>query len=590
MRDIYTTRTLVGYTTSQKTCEFLMDNRYAYMSVFSLYTNIKKLMLEKFKPPYKNCFQVWFMNNLFEKYPKIHKEMKNGGVKLSDIVLLHNKRDPSKIGGEIKLSSFYNDRLNTNVFELMDEIFIYVHTMKEPSNMFHESVKALKTIIEYQTEFDCLPEKIKTGDLQTEDDIADYLSMNTKIGFSKFIIMNSVKNTILNDSPDFKTIINYINNEPISELLSTKAVISDVERLVILSEDEKKSKKQLKKDKIIKKALETTTGEKIRSKPEMRFSYKSNSKYYNPKKSRQKVFETILDKLNEKKNLHRTMDLASDHIKGGGDVVADICIKSQYGSKREFYVINIEAKANARITELFFKKLCEKSPNEAISIPGDKKILKMQEMVDKISYNFVNENQKLLFINGDCTKWSAAETMGSFLSVIEGLKEFIGINCYLHLKSTFTAWSNKKIQIPIDIINKVYPTQKFNTDFLDKLDDKKRFTSTQNFLQGMFNYASSYKAVCCMNYVTKIWKKMYPDSLLVFEHMEHSDDYVNVVIYSNNDEIEKFRIFQKMMMRLHGYNDSERKTSCQPFFMEFVSLISFNGVMLYPQIKKGKRM
>jgi len=43
------------------------------------------------------------------------------------------------------------------------------------------------------------------------------------------------------------------------------------------------------------------------------------------------------------------------------------------------------------------------------------------------------------------------------------------------------------------------------------------------------------------------------------------------------------------MMRLHGYNDSEKKKNCQPYLMEFVSQISFNGVMLYPQIKKNKR-
>jgi DNA-binding transcriptional MerR regulator len=43
-------------------------------------------------------------------------------------------------------------------------------------------------------------------------------------------------------------------------------------------------------------------------------------------------------------------------------------------------------------------------------------------------------------------------------------------------------------------------------------------------------------------------------------------------------------------MKLHGFNDSERKTSCQQLFMEFVSLMSFNGHMLYPHIKKSKEI
>jgi len=113
--------------------------------------------------------------------------------------------------------------------------------------------------------------------------------------------------------------------------------------------------------------------------------------------------------------------------------------------------------------------------------------------------------------------------------------------------------------------------------------------STQNFLQGMFNYASSYKAVCCMNYTWYIWTKIYPNTKLILEHMEHSDDYVLVLLYTDREEIERFRVLQKIMMRLHGYNDSDRKTNCQFIFMEFVSQISFNGVMLYPQIKKSKR-
>ena len=44
------------------------------------------------------------------------------------------------------------------------------------------------------------------------------------------------------------------------------------------------------------------------------------------------------------------------------------------------------------------------------------------------------------------------------------------------------------------------------------------------------------------------------------------------------------------MMKLHGFNDSDRKTSCQSFLMEFVSLMSYNGTMLYPQIKKSKEV
>jgi len=144
----------------------------------------------------------------------------------------------------------------------------------------------------------------------------------------------------------------------------------------------------------------------------------------------------------------------------------------------------------------------------------------------------------------------------------------------------------------MDIYNKVVPTTKYNTLYLKNEIGMEEacIHSTQNFLQGMFNYASSYKAVCCINYTYYIWRKIFPESKLLLEHMEHSDDYVLLVLYESFEEIEKFRVLQKIMMRFHGYNDSDRKTSCQPFLMEFVSQISFNGVMLYPQIKKTKEV
>jgi hypothetical protein len=388
-----------------------------------------------------------------------------------------------------------------------------------------------------------------------------------------------------------KKIIHHLNEESIGEVLSTKAVIADLEREVI--ENPKTSKRDIKKK--LKRLITYENKEYTYSDAEKIKNYTlvSKSKYYNKLKSRQKVMETILDKLILNPFLNTTVKFANNFIQTEkGKVLADICIKSQYGAKREFYVVNIGAKTLARVCENFFRELCSNSQHEAISIAGDKKILSMQSMLDKIYYNSLTQNHKLMYVNGDCTKWSAAETMSSFLSMCLALKEKITPKMFELLCSTYNAWGDKMIQIPMDIYNKVVPTKKYNTDFLKNDNAKNNATihSTQNFLQGMFNYSSSYKAVCCTNYTYYLWKKIYPNSKLLLEHMEHSDDYVLIVLYEDVIDFERFRILQKIMMRFHGYNDSDRKTSCQPFLMEFVSQISFNGVMLYPQIKKSKEV
>jgi hypothetical protein len=43
-------------------------------------------------------------------------------------------------------------------------------------------------------------------------------------------------------------------------------------------------------------------------------------------------------------------------------------------------------------------------------------------------------------------------------------------------------------------------------------------------------------------------------------------------------------------MKLGGITDSVKKTNIQYIFMEFISLISFNGSMCYPTIKKTKEI
>jgi len=53
---------------------------------------------------------------------------------------------------------------------------------------------------------------------------------NDKVGCYSQCIYQSVKHTIENEKPFFKKIIHDINNESISELISTKAVIDDLNR------------------------------------------------------------------------------------------------------------------------------------------------------------------------------------------------------------------------------------------------------------------------------------------------------------------------------------------------------------------------
>lgn len=459
-KTIFSTRTIISLCTNQKLGELLMDNRYAYMSSFSLYTNIDRLLKEKFGPPYRSDIEAWVVKRIFTRLPKIHDYFKTG-IAMIKPEFYDGQRTRQSLGGNIFIPSLWGNYNITDVQEVMDEAFIYVHTMKEPSSVYYEQVKAIKTIMDFQIKYNNLDYDSKMGNYKNYKDIRNYLLSDTQIGFSSAIINESVKMTIKEEKPYIKKFIHEINDESISEIISTKAVISDIEREMVI-EEKIQSKKYIKKhyEKLIKYGYgsKEEIPENIKKDISNLKSYylKTKSNYYNERKPRQKVFETILDVVEENKHLNRTVLLANNFIeKDKGKVIADICIKSQYGSKREFYVINVGAKAIARCTENFFKKLSENSKHEAISIAGDKKTLEMQRMLDRAYMNIpVGEDYNICFVNGDCTKWSAAETMGSFLSMVNAMKEFITSNMYELLCATFNSWSKKEIQVPTDIYNK----------------------------------------------------------------------------------------------------------------------------------------
>jgi hypothetical protein len=81
-KNIFSLRTIISLCTNQKVSELLMDNRYAYMSSFSIYTNINKLLIEKFGPPYRSTLECWIVNRIITRLPKIFQSMIDNKINL----------------------------------------------------------------------------------------------------------------------------------------------------------------------------------------------------------------------------------------------------------------------------------------------------------------------------------------------------------------------------------------------------------------------------------------------------------------------------------------------------------------------------
>jgi hypothetical protein len=586
---IFGFRSVIGMCTSQRVAEMLLDVRYVVMSCYSEYSNIASLIVDKFKPHYPNLLSRWIVCQLRKKCPLISDCFKNNGFLLNRPVFFEDSRIAETLGGKIEMPSLWTNYFQTGIQDMFDEMFVYVHTIKEPSSVFHEEIKAINTIREFQSLYDKLSEKAQAG-IHTQETFKSFLLSKQKVGCWRDFVFHSSKITSskykgLNHKQKLSRLTNH---EPLSELESTKSSIPEyVEKTGSTEEDEKKRKRR----KRVKKYLETGDIEILSE-----FDYHGkvlegvhpeSTVAHNSKSGRAKVHDLLYDFLLRNDDMQNVLQVAHwNMFMNNSRSVAHICIKAQYGAKREFYVVNAGAKCMLRIFENSFKYIGSLLDEEMISVPGDKKLTHMNELTNQVIRSSKSKKDTIMYTNGDCTKWSACETMASFLSLNDGWSEILGEGLTEYNKAVVSCWANKKIKIPQSLLEGTT----FITEKTKYMQDGEYMLSTQNFLQGMFNYSSSVKAVCATNFSIYMWEKIYPNRIITIRHLEHSDDYALIIRVTNIQDFIDFRIMHKLSQKMHGINDSDKKTNTQKYILEFISLMLFNGHMAYPNIKKTKEV
>lgn len=188
LKFIYSLRSIISLATNQRMSELLMDVRYAYMSAFSQYTNIKKLLIEKFKPPFKTVIDWWIISRLLKRLPVIFKAVMSGeAIKIKKAWFDSGRRLDSTKGGKLMVPSLWGDHMVYEAQEVLDEAFIYVHTIKEPSSMFHEEIKAINTITKFQKMYDKLKYPYKHG-MVNHNNLRDFLWDTEYIGDRKSVV------------------------------------------------------------------------------------------------------------------------------------------------------------------------------------------------------------------------------------------------------------------------------------------------------------------------------------------------------------------------------------------------------------------
>jgi len=234
IRHAYTLRVIVSLCTNQRVAEMLADMRYAIMGSVSDFSRIDNFLLDKFKPPLKSVIEVWIFTRL-SKLSELCSLINTDPdvVKFKQPKFVGNVRTDDSIGGKIQIPSLWSNYVCTDLQDFLDDLFLYVHTIKEPSNIHHENIKALNTILEYQTKYDDLNDNRKIGNLKTFEEFKDFLLDKNIIGFSHDVLQLSTAHTLEKiKNVNWEEEWAKQKMEPIGTVTSTKSVIPEYERTV----------------------------------------------------------------------------------------------------------------------------------------------------------------------------------------------------------------------------------------------------------------------------------------------------------------------------------------------------------------------
>jgi hypothetical protein len=579
-RQGFISRCFVGMQHSQMYAEMVADLRYMFIHSISDYSSVTKFAYDKFSKPVMTCGEFHIVKKI-RHFNRLVRARSEGGFREKGAVVVDGTRDRFTIGGYINCPSLYTEGSLTSLQDFLDEMFIYVHTNKEPSTIFHLAVEAVETITKFQNYFDALTPRQKLGEW---DSMWELLGPNP-VGFHKGCVAWStslLSKRLLKDSIPKKIDAN-LASLTLLDIVSTKSCIPELERkkVSVLARTTKGYRTDGAEQVPVKKFAKL---KEASAHPQAFMLVVENKPAYVSGANRCKVHDSTID-LIQRLGVYTVYDLAKWNILvNKARVTSDICIKAQYGAKREFYVINHGAKACAKVVEEGYRQIAQCLESEMISVPGDEKMIRIQQLVDKTCIAQAGTDLKTFYINGDCTKWSAAETMECFRCMNRNLPPTVlSTEQKYFFDRVFCAWQNKTITIPTLLNKNLY------YEGSNKVGETE-MKSSQNFLQGVFNNVSSVKAVACANLAEHIWRRLYPERHMVISHLEHSDDYAFVCLCKDSETFLKFKALHRLVMRLHGISDSEKKTNCHSIFLEFVSLVSFNGVMTYPEIKTVKEV
>ncbi|QLA47061.1 L [Ketapang virus] len=288
---------------------------------------------------------------------------------------------------------------------------------------------------------------------------------------------------------------------------------------------------------------------------------------------------------------------------------------------REIFVGEYEAKMCMYLVERIFKERSRVNPDEMISEPGDGKLRKLEKnaekeirfLVEKLKHHndaldreieelkehYVYKLEKVkilqeqkyiglkLEINADMSKWSAQDVFYKYFWAIV-LDPILYKEEKEHILYFFCKYLDKHLIIPDEVLFNLLDQQRaYPNDMIKQVTNNlhtNHFNVKKNWLQGNFNYMSSYIHSCAMSVYKDIIRaaaRLIEGDCLVNTLVHSDDNQTSVTIINNRIDpkcITEFCINEfELVCLTFGCQANMKKTYITNHIKEFVSLFNIYG-------------
>ncbi|AXP32062.1 RNA-dependent RNA polymerase protein [Shokwe virus] len=571
-------------------------SRYMIMNSLAISSHVKDYIAEKFSPYTKTLFSV-YMVNLIKKGCASANEQ-SSKIQLRNIYLSDYDITQKGVNDDRNLDSIWFPG-KVNLKEYINQIYLpFYFNAKGLHEKHHVMMDLAKTVLEIEAD-------------QRKDNLGIWSKSEKKQHVNLPVLIHSISKSLILDTSRHNHLRNRVESRnnfrrsitTISTFTSSKSCIKIGDFKDLKDRENERSKGRSEKfDRKFRLSNPLFLEDQDLDLEVQHCNYRSliqkipNYRDYISVKVFDRLYELLkTDNLTDKPFIELAMEMMRRHK----EFSFTFFNKGQKTAKdREIFVGEFEAKMCMYVVERISKERCKLNTDEMISEPGDSK-LKILEKKAEEEIRYIVERTKdsiikgdpskalKLEINADMSKWSAQDVFYKYFWLI-ALDPILYPNEKIRIIYFMCNYMQKVLILPDDLIANILDQKRpYNNDLILEMTNglNSNFVNIKrNWLQGNFNYISSYVHSCAMLVYKDILKECLKllDGECLVNSMVHSDDNQTSLAIVQNKVPDNVmihytaNIFESVCLTF-GCQANMKKTYITHTCKEFVSLFNLHG-------------